>query len=123
MRRLGFHGSAVFLVLLGAACGFSGVGTGADVVDRPDGTVLGDGAVLPESGAADGAIESGGDAETICVADKANDPLNCGACGHVKRYRRTAEASSWSREASRRHSTSPWTPSGSTGRTTWQRAP
>ena len=82
MRRLGFHGSAVFLVLLGAACGFSGVGTGADVVDRPDGTVLGDGAVLPESGAADGAIESGGDAETICVADKANDPLNCGACGH-----------------------------------------
>ena len=84
MRRLGWHGSAVFsvFVILGAACGFSGVGTGADVVDRPDGAVLGDGAVLAESGATDAAIESGGDAATICVADKASDPLNCGACGH-----------------------------------------
>ena len=68
--------------ILGAACGFSGVGTQADVAGGPDGAVRGDGGALPESGAADGTLESGGDAETICVADKANDPLNCGACGH-----------------------------------------
>lgn len=85
MRRLESHVSAVLavFVLLGGACGFSGVGTGADVVDRPDGTTdLGDGSVLAESGATDGGAESGGDAEPICVADKTSDPLNCGACGH-----------------------------------------